>query len=233
MNAIGLDISFWQTLPVGHRDRREIDFGMMRENASFVIIRAGQNLWKDREFAINRRGAMEAGLPHGSYWFYDSRADPVKQADLWLDILGGEFGELGLWMDFEDNYGGAFHGMSHWRKFAERLMQRSSARLGVYTAYYYWMWTTGGKADWFLRFPLWVANYGTTKPLVPKPWGDWTLWQFTDKGDARRYGIYNSASCDLNEFNGNEQAFRKFFGIGGVTPPPEPQTSGITIRMGA
>ena len=82
----------------------------MRFTAGFAIIRAGQNLWPDRDFKLNWREAKLAGLPRGSYWFYDSRVDPKKQAELWISLFNGDFGELPLFADFEDNYGGSFKG---------------------------------------------------------------------------------------------------------------------------
>ena len=53
-----------------------------------VIIRAGQNLWEDNKFKISWQGAKSAGLLRGSYWFYDSRANPKRAGveKLWLDL---------------------------------------------------------------------------------------------------------------------------------------------------
>jgi lysozyme len=234
MRVIGVDISLWQNLPVGNPDRKEIDFGIMKLNADFAIFRAGQHTWRDREFANYRKQARAVGLPHGSYWFYDSRATPKAQADLWLDILDGDYGELGLWADFEDRYGGAWGRWQDWQDFILRIQaQAPNVRMGVYTAYYYWMERTAGMspaaADWWRKFPLWVANYGVSNPLVPKPWGDWTIWQFTEKGDARTFGVYDSKNIDVNYFNGTREELYQFFDIGGNPPPPQ---GGITVRMG-
>lgn len=45
--------------------------------------------------------------------------------------------------------------------------------------------------------PLWIAHWGVTKPTIPKPWTDWSFWQYTDKGSVP--GITNA--CDLNSCN--------------------------------
>ena len=234
MQVIGVDISLWQNLPVGNPDRREIDFGMMKLNADFAIFRAGQHSWIDREFLNYRKQARAVGLPHGSYWFYDSRADPKNQANLWLSALDGDFGELGLWCDFEDRYGGKWNRWQDWQTFVSHIIAEipQSVNVGVYTAYYYWTEHTAGMssaaANWWGTFPLWVANYGVSKPLIPKTWKNWTLWQFTEKGDARKYGVYDSKNIDENYFNGTRAEFEGMFGT-----PTQPKTSGITIRMGA
>jgi GH25 family lysozyme M1 (1,4-beta-N-acetylmuramidase) len=81
---IGPDVSFYQDDP---ETPQGIDFAKMRTASEYVIIRAGQNLWVDRDFKANWRESKAAGFPRGSYWFYDSRADPKKQAELWRTAL--------------------------------------------------------------------------------------------------------------------------------------------------
>ncbi|WKZ34699.1 MAG: SH3 domain-containing protein [Anaerolineales bacterium] len=225
-NVIGTDVSFYQDDP---QTPEGIDFIKMRSAAGYVIIRAGQNLWADRDFKVNWREAKRAGLPRGSYWFYDSRVDPRKQAELWASLFAGDFGELPLFADFEDNYGGAFKGWRHWYTFLERIKELAPGReIGIYTAYYYWIENTtsagipNASLEYFKQYPLWIANYGVSKPLVPKPWTNWTFWQFTDKGDGRIYGV-ESLNIDLNHFNGDLTAFRTRFKLSDAPiPDPEP-----------
>ncbi|MDP2776455.1 MAG: GH25 family lysozyme, partial [Anaerolineales bacterium] len=221
-NVIGPDVSFYQDDP---QTPQGIEFSKMRANAGYVVIRAGQNLWADRDFKLNWREAKLAGLPRGSYWFYDSRADPKQQADLWISLLNGDFGELPVFADFEDNYGGSFKGWKHWYTFIERLKELASGKeVAIYTAYYYWVENTlsaripAASLDYFKQYPLWIANYGVTKPLFPKPWTDWTFWQFTSKGDGSLYGV-ESKNIDLNYFNGNLKAFRQRFGLSDAPSP--------------
>lgn len=226
--VIGTDVSFYQDDP---QTPNGIDFTKMRQNgAAFAIIRAGQNLWIDRDFKVNWREARAAGIPRGSYWFYDSRADPKKQADLWVSLFNGDTGELPLWADFEDNYNGNFKGWKHWYNFIERLKELLPGKeIGVYTAYYYWLENTvsagipNASLNYFKQYPLWVANYGVATPLVPKPWTTWTLWQFTDNGDGFPYGV-ESKNIDLNYFNGDIEDFYQRFGISHI-PIPNPTPS--------
>lgn len=138
MNLIGPDISFYQDDP---NTIAQIDFVQMRTQTPFVIVRAGQNTWIDSDFIFNWQAAKEARLYRGSYWFYDSRTDPKTQADLWLSAIGDDYPDCGLWMDFEETYGGAFGSETHMRQFAERVLDNSPAtvEVGVYTGYYYWL----------------------------------------------------------------------------------------------
>ena len=61
-NAIGPDVSFYQDEP---ETPEHIDFVKMGKSADFVIIRAGQNLWPDRDFKLNWAAAKAAGIPRG------------------------------------------------------------------------------------------------------------------------------------------------------------------------
>ena len=217
VNVIGPDVSFYQDDP---QTPSGIDFTKMRlEGAGYVIIRSGQNLWIDRDFKVNWREAKDAGIPRGSYWFYDSRIDPKQQAELWVSVFNGEFGELPMWADFEDQYNGPYKGWKHWYDFIERVKQLTpSKEIGVYTNYYYWLEHTvqagipTASLNYFQQYPLWIAAYNPTGPTVPKPWTTWTFWQFTDNGNGLNYGV-ESLNIDLNYFNGEIDAFRQRFNL--------------------
>ncbi len=243
-NLIGPDVSFYQdaeTTPQG------INFVKMKQLAGYVIIRAGQNVWIDSDFKTNWRNAKAAELPRGSYWFYDSRAEPKEQAELWISALEGDFGELPLFADFEEAYGGPYTGWKHWKTFLDRLDALNGNReIGIYTAYYYWVrhapnaTSEASSLQYFKRFPLWIANYGVTTPLVPKPWNtnEWTFWQFTDSGDGDQYGV-ESSRIDLNYFNGDAAAFAQRFKTSTPTDPPPVDTgwykvvaSALNVREG-
>ncbi|WKZ48149.1 MAG: SH3 domain-containing protein [Anaerolineales bacterium] len=225
-NLIGPDVSFYQD---AENTPQGINFVKMALSAGYVIIRAGQNVWIDSDFRTNWNNSKAAGMPRGSYWFYDSRAEPKAQADLWFSAFEGDLGELPLFADFEESYGGPYTGWKHWKTFLDRIKSRvGNHEIGIYTAYYYWVrnapnaTTNPADLNYFHQFPLWIANYGVAAPLVPKPWSvnEWTFWQFTDSGDGNLYGV-ESSRIDLNYFNGDLDAFRQRFNLG-TTPPPPP-----------
>jgi len=222
-NAIGPDVSFYQDDP---NTPQRIDFEKMNQSADFVIIRAGQNLWPDRDIKHNWLAAKAAGLPRGSYWFYDSRADPKRQAELWVETLEGDLGEIPLFADIEEDYGGPYKGWRKWYDFLERLKALIGQKeIFIYTAYYYWRDnapnpdTEPENLEYFHQYPLWIANYEVTTPSVPKPWDtdEWLFWQYTTNGEGELYGV-ESKGIDLNYFNGDVEAFRKRFGLD--QPPP-------------
>lgn len=234
--VIGPDISFYQDDP---QTPQGINFAKMRENAFYVIVRAGQNLWSDRDFKVNWREAKLAGIPRGCYWFYDSRVDPKRQAETWAYLFeGGDYGELPLFGDFEDVYNGPFKGWKNWYTFLERIKELVPTKeIGVYTNYYYWTENTvsvnipTASLNYFKQYPLWIANYGTNSPLIPKPWTEYTFWQFTDNGDGSLYGV-ESLNIDLNQFNGDLDAFRQRFKLSDTpTPPPPPPSNNYRVTV--
>ncbi len=230
-NASGPDVSFYQDddeTPEG------IDFEKMKERSDFVIIRAGQNQWIDPDFRTNWTAAKKAGLPRGSYWYYDSRIEPQRQAELWRDALGDDRGELPLFADFEEKYGGPYEGWRKWYAFLEYLKDvMPEKEIVVYTGYYYWREnapdanTHASSLEYFHQYPLWIANYGVDKPNVPAPWGEdeWLLWQYTEHGDGPGYGV-ESLGIDLNYFNGDAAAFRERFNI-----PDAPLPSKVKYKV--
>jgi GH25 family lysozyme M1 (1,4-beta-N-acetylmuramidase)/uncharacterized protein YgiM (DUF1202 family) len=230
-NVIGPDVSFYQDDP---ETPQGIDFVKMRAAAGYVIIRAGQNSWVDSDFKVNWREAKLAKLPRGSYWFYDSRTEPKKQAELWVKQFGGDFGELPLFADFEENYKGPYKGWKNWYTFLERLKQLVNGHeISIYTAYYYWRdnapnaTTQAANLNYFLQYPLWVANYGAAEPSIPLPWkkGEWLFWQYTETGDGKLFGV-ESKGIDLNYFNGDQTAFHTRFNLSD-TPIPDPDPEPI------
>lgn len=226
-NVIGPDVSFYQDDP---ETPQGIDFVKMRASAGYVIIRAGQNSWVDSDFKINWREAKLAGLPRGSYWFYDSRTEPKRQAELWAQQFAGDFGELPLFADFEESYMGPYRGWKNWYTFLERLKTLINGHeIAIYTAYYYWRDnapnadTQASNLEYFHQYPLWIANYGATEPLIPKPWakGQWLFWQYTETGDGKLFGV-ESKGIDLNYFNGDLAALKARFKLGDTLPPDPP-----------
>ena len=237
---IGPDVSFYQDDP---GTPKGINFKRMDTIADFVIIRAGQNLWVDSAFQKNWQAAKATSLSRGTYWFYDSRADPRQQADLWASLVKDDMGELPLFADFEEAYKGDFTGWQNWKIFLERLRsQVGQKEIGIYTAYYYWQdnapnaISQAAELDYFHQYPLWIANYGVSTPLVPKPWNadEWLFWQFTAMGDGIQYGV-ESAEIDLNYFNGDAQAFADRFNVPVPQDPTPPDSIGkkYVVNAGA
>ncbi len=227
------DFSFYQDDPT---TPQPIDFQALRQKSRGVILRAGQNLWIDKTFRTNYANAKAAGVLRGTYYFYDSRADPKKQAEKWIEALAGDYGELEHFADFEDSYGGKFHGWKHWYNFLERVKELAPGiKLGVYTGYYYWRENTNyltsgitpAALNYFAQYPLWIAWYNPFNPYIPAPFKGWLFWQYTDDYPSDGWGA-ESNEIDMNRFAGDEADFIARYRVG-ETPTPK---GTLTVKYG-
>lgn len=87
----------------------------------------------------------------------------------------------------------------------ERLFGRTPI---VYTYPHFWksLGDAGKSLEWS-KYPLWIANYTHlseglppvgSKPIVPAPWKDWTIWQFSADGSPVRVPGVPVAPLDRN-----------------------------------
>lgn len=217
------DCSFWQD---DDGTLRKIDFSKMKSaGANGVILRAGQNSWLDEDFSDYWISAKQTGLPRGSYWFFDSRYDPVKQAQLWWSVIQNDFPELGMWADLEETYNGSYKGERNWKTFVLTIEALAKTECGIYTAN--WWWQAQQVADptfWGSR-RLWIAQYTDNPSLVeiPFPWRNKKalFWQYTASGNGVKYGV-ESLEIDLNKWNGTKSEFESFFNLSETPPTGEP-----------
>jgi GH25 family lysozyme M1 (1,4-beta-N-acetylmuramidase) len=211
------DISFWQG---------EINYYDMRQKTDALIIRAGQNLWKDSQFDNNWRRAKEYGIKRGSYFFYDDRVSPGKQAALWASLLRDDYPEMEIWCDWENSYGGAYKGLANVVAFMQAVEQLlPGVKIGLYTGY--WWFRDNSDAVMhvnqyaYLRSrPLFEAWYAASASsvLIPAPWNSIFLWQFGTPAVGKEYGA-QSEEIDMSYINMTEADFDIRYG--GVIPPVE------------
>ena len=218
-NALGTDISLYQN---AISTPQYINFDTMKKNgASFVIIRASQATYVDRDMVWNWANAKVAGILRGAYHFLTWDIDPNKQADFFCDLVKYDPPELGLFADFEWWSTVPNNAMAILDAFCTRVESRIG-KCGVYTAPGFWQPNGNQDPKWIKR-PLWQAQWGVSAPTVMKPWKDWTFWQYTSKGDGLAYGC-ESLSVDMDHFNGSEAALLKYANVTPTAPPVVPST---------
>lgn len=213
-DLIGPDISMYQD---DNTTPQKVNFQKMKDaGADFVILRAGQNTWRDPDF-LDYRAAVRDILPWGAYWFYDSRSSPESQAELFWSTVA-EIPPLCLVGDYEERYGGIYTGWRNFKKFLIRLQELSKIdddHLWIYSAFYYWMDHSPQdqplELEFFKRYPYWHAQYTISSTLlIPKPWhgviGQPIAHQFTDSGNGPVYGV-ESQNIDLNYLNMSRSQF--------------------------
>jgi hypothetical protein len=231
----GPDLSFYQADP---NKRQFVDYHKMKawrnekgEGISFVIIKASQRQYHDPAFAVNRAAAREAGIPRAFYHFLDYRADGKAQAQFFWNLIKDDPGEGPLIVDFEDGSGFWEHRLEDFIVELQRLSKYAADRIWIYTGYYYWLEMgpqTAADQSWFSQYRVWIAAY-TDKPdyvKVPRPWITSTMWQ---RGVTIVYGPdlgVLSLELDWNSFNGDREAFNRYWITGYVPEPipvPEPE----------
>lgn len=246
--VLWLDTSKWQG---------EIDFDKMAATGEVagLIAKCGQGTARDVQFVLTWTECKRVGIPRSSYWFWDSRVPPKVQAFWWWEWIKHDKGELMHFADYEESYGGPWGGWQNFKIFIQEFQRLSglpSSRIGIYSAYYYWIAhspTSATELAFFAQFQLWLAWY-TTNPanvLIPRPWILLTLvaWQYGTNGPDGRtprghYFGADSFEIDESNYNGTKSQHNQQFGLGDTEPIPPPNggtmygnaTGNITLRTG-
>jgi lysozyme len=135
----------------------------------------------DPYFAANRLAAESAGIRVGAYHrafasgatAADARADALVEANIFIEspFTGMTSTSLRTWI----------------RVFVKRVTKKLGRKPMIYTNASSWS-ATGNTAEFAkARYPLWVAEWGVSRPTVPaNNWarrGYW-VWQYTSSGSV-------------------------------------------------
>jgi len=215
-----LDLSKWNV---------SINTTILKANAHACILRCQYGSVEDIKFREFRDQLNSAGIPWTPYLFWLANADPVKQIELFKELTGhvdqhGQWifdGKFGAWIDMEETTRPVLMSkaklLSEWTQFIEMFHQMTGIQIGVYTRQSWWdanMPDTTLPAG--LPVLLWVANWGTNTPVLPKDWAQkklsWEIHQHS--GDKNMLGaIYGvgSASVDLNNYRSGLDEFNRIY----------------------
>ena len=185
----GLDVSKWD----GSIDWKEVK----ASGRAFAFVRVSDGLdYPDSTFATNWSGARSAGLYRGAYQYFEADQNATSQANLVLDALGSDLGELPVVVDVEVTDGESAStirsAINTWSSVIENGTGRAPI---VYVSPGFWS-SIGGSSE---TDGLWVANWDVSCPSLPSAWSSWQFWQYSDAGDVP--GI--SGQVDVNRFNGS------------------------------
>jgi GH25 family lysozyme M1 (1,4-beta-N-acetylmuramidase) len=152
----------------------------------------------DPYFVANRGSAKAVGIRVGAYHRgfasggtpAEARADALAEADLYIaQVVALQAGELIPVIDVETPFSGMTAGtLRTWvRVWVKRVRKRLGRRPMIYTNATSWS-ATGNTVEFAnARYPLWVAEWGVSKPTVPA--GNWagrgySVWQYTSSGSV-------------------------------------------------
>jgi lysozyme len=239
MTIIGTDISSYQ-------DKKdtplEVNFEtMLAAGARFSIFRANFGMAPDRCFHQYVEDAKTAGMPIGCYTFPLSTQNLKTQMDVFFEVIKGIIFDLPLVLDVEkytykvkaedgsETIMTSVLGANDILYCLDRMEAYQGRAPMIYTGFYVWRDDVKNSSKVaFTRYPLWIAGYGVSHPEIPKPWVDYTLWQYTNKGKGLEYGV-ESLDIDLDKYNGDEAAFAKFISRPVVTDPIDPIPSELIL----
>jgi lysozyme len=152
----------------------------------------------DPYFAANRAAAESVGIRVGAYHrafatggtTADARADALAESDVFLLAVGSlHSGELVPVLDVETPFTGmTATTLRTWvRVFVKRVTKRLGRKPMIYTNASSWS-ATGNTTEFAkAKYPLWVAEYGVSRPTVPaNNWAGrgYSVWQFTSSGSV-------------------------------------------------
>lgn len=188
MTTYGVDVSSWQGA---------IDWQKLATKAQFVFCRAAYGTFTDKNIGANWAGAKAAGIPRGAYLFFYPDVEPIAQVKALTDALKSDYGELPLTIDVETP-------AVTWSDAYRLALQTCIAEIEkvdgrapiIYSGA--WFIPYVGNAPWLANHRLWLGEYVSEQSLaIPKPWTQYTIWQYTSSGTGADYGVA-SANIDLD-----------------------------------
>lgn len=183
----------------------------------FAFLKATEGVdWVDSTFAANREGARAAGLKVG-YYHYFRPNDPVDdQVKNFVNTVGKvEPDALRLVIDAEEEKMWKPYSQAQRVKMITQWCDEVQKKLGVKPSVLVYsspnfITDTLGSNPKLGKYDLWIANYHKPEPSVPKPWSNWTYWQYDEHGQVP--GV-TGEDVDLDVYNGtdlsNESKHRK------------------------
>jgi GH25 family lysozyme M1 (1,4-beta-N-acetylmuramidase) len=152
----------------------------------------------DPYFATNRLAAESSAVRVGAYHrafasgatAADARADSLAEANIFIAAVGSlQRGELIPVLDAETPFTGmTSSSLRTWiRVFVKRVTKKLGRKPMIYTNTSSWS-ATGNTSEFArARYPLWVAEWGVSRPSVPAGnWGGrgYSVWQYTSSGSV-------------------------------------------------
>lgn len=230
-----------------------LDWTLLKQNVSAVMIRAGQGIWEDPSFRAHYANAVKNKMPFGVWWFCQPDMAAAPQIAAFLKIYNSlavkpiviayDVEEI----DYRDDSGKMQKLFPPSKQFnhdnvmawCKGVQSATGARVGIYTRKYYFEEWTNPTAEWY-QFWMWIAawyNYtGQVPPDLPWDWPNYKIHQYQG-GGLGTPGVDPATTCK-EYFNGTHAELLSFFGaheevIPPVPVPTDPDLSAIYARLDA
>jgi lysozyme len=190
----GFDVSHFQP---------HLDFASQKASGmQFCFLKATEGVsYVDASFKSHWAHAKAAGLLRGAYHFFHPRFEPKAQAVHFVNTVGQlEADDLPCVIDWETtDHMPTPVDVRNGLEFIHEVKRLTGKDPIVYGGPYFLHALC--LPEELKEYPLWVAHYGTSAPLVPEPWQVWSFWQYSDAG------------IDFNLFNGSLDQLKKLAGV--------------------
>ena len=176
----GIDVS-------NHQDR--IDWSRVKaDGITFAYVKASEGqTFVDPKYDAHVAGAKSVGIRTGAYHFArpdtdasDPEQDARAEADFFLSLAAPRSGDLLPALDLETAGLPAAQMVAWTKAWLDRVRKVIGVRPLVYTYPYFWEQLGGTTA--FRNYPLWIANYGVSEPMLPGSWRRYWIWQYSASG---------------------------------------------------
>jgi GH25 family lysozyme M1 (1,4-beta-N-acetylmuramidase) len=188
----GIDVSHYQGA---------IDWASEKaKGRMFGVASVGDGSYQDPTFATNWAAMKAAGVIRGAYQFFEPAEDPIAQADILIAKVGklGD-GDLPATIDVETAGGqSAATVAAKVGTWLARVEAGTGRKPMIYTGPYFWQGSVASLA--YGSYPLWVADYGVSKPQVPAPWKNYAIWQYSDSNGTLDVDSFQGTLADLQAF---------------------------------
>ncbi|HEY4182140.1 MAG TPA: GH25 family lysozyme [Kofleriaceae bacterium] len=207
----GVDVSSYQA---------DIDWSAVKgDGVKYAFIRASDGLNSiDSKFERNWSMSRAEGITHGVYQYFRPNQDPIAQADLLLDKIGGMVAadELPPVIDIEATGSLAPADVAAKAKlWVDHVKAATGVTPIVYTGFYFWRDMVGAPS-WGGEHPLWHAQYTSAACAnIASPWTAWAFWQYSSSGTVA--GI--PGPVDMDRFDGTEAELATLTAGGGGGGP--------------
>lgn len=188
-NEFGIDVSHWQ--------KDLLDWKQLKKDGvRFAYIRVGSgHMRQDPNYIRNVTACLRQDIPFGNYFYLYEDVDMQQQARLFVHQADWR-SSLPPALDIEQANLTAAQIETFITEF-HRLVD--APPIMIYTRAGLWNRIVPKSVLWPRKHPLWVAHWGTNKPLLPHHWNRWLFFQ---PGVKEGLAGYPHGPLDYNHFNG-------------------------------
>ena len=197
---LGIDCSYCQgDMPWRELADAGVRFAWHKATEGISIV---DKYYNKNQFSV----LQEPGIVlFGAYHFFQPSSDPVLQAQLFHSIAGAASTGIPA-LDMETFRGSnPTETLKKALVFLDETEQLWGCQTMVYTAPYIMTALAAAPPeclDALAKRRLWIAHWGPSTPIIPKPWKTWSLWQFD--GDLGMV-MPNGRDADFDWFQGTEE----------------------------